>query len=119
MLFYVLITRCFSSVIENLFHIVNEALVSAFYFIILLSNLPEFEENSSQMLSLCIYIISTSWGLVIFCGVLSSGLKIWNAIKDMIKKRATGNTKKVYPEKNDFKVETSRITKYTQEESKE
>ena len=71
------------------------------------------------MLSLCIYIISISWGLVISCGVLSSALKIGKAIKEMIRKKANENTNKVYPEKDEIKSETLRITKFAHEESKE
>ena len=68
-LIYLSTTRCFKSKINNLLHILNEALTAFLHIVLLISMIHPQNKLKSNSTETCIKIITASWALNIFCSI--------------------------------------------------
>ena len=92
MLVYVLATRNFIVPLWNIFHIINESVISMFYASILMRYLPSTGVTWENVSALSIKLVFIAWGLNLLVSLTLTVIKVYQKIKEaMLKSRQKKN----------------------------
>ena len=86
---YILTTKAFKLSINNFYHIFNEIAISAFYFSLLLKQIPKLNFQWDKISSLCMYLIVFTWCLNATAVLLSNYDKVVRKLRQWLSKNRT------------------------------